>query len=270
MNRRPCCAFILVCLMTLFARPALASDGLRLHFWAGWHGRSDHSLDHVPLAYRTVPPHPDDTWIVDRSHMTDTIPDQTLSFQRPDNQDIGVDYRFLPFLGAGLIASFPDQAASTFDWSQVAELNQYGRTGRGDGMSLRYYRIKVPSGATRWLASGFVSTPWLHLARPLALRFSGGGWYDLSGFPIELEAGWDRWSSFQPWQRLGLGRIYEDRWSSKLEVGITTNQTEPRIYFTLFAGLQFPHYRTRFGDLDGVAIGLNPDPAWTFGLGYGR
>ncbi|MFA5052050.1 MAG: hypothetical protein WC544_03255 [Patescibacteria group bacterium] len=175
------------------------------------------TVSHFPLEPRSVPLHPDDGYLRYDSIANSPLRDTTLHLHRSTCIDFSGRYYPAEYFCIGTAVSLHSKDEGTINSDQRYQQNQYGDADRGYGTSLRWYQLGIKPFQVSVNAA--LSTPWIEPVRRFLFRIQAGGVYDLTGFTLTTENGYDRWSSDEDWKSFSIGRLYEHCTFVSLQLG---------------------------------------------------
>ena len=192
-------------------------------------------IDSVPYSIRAVPLHPDDDYLSGYPHATETLPNHRMTLDSSLPLGLGLTFSWNSFIETGVYIFFFAEEAVRY--SQ----NQWGDNRRLDSASLRWYQTCVQSSGVITL-SGALTSPWLMLWSDYSMgfvicRIKTGVYWDVRGYNIGLESGYDRYGFDETWKELYIEEVRDNRLFSAIEIAF--NQ-----YYLHFAcQYRIPSYR---------------------------
>jgi hypothetical protein len=160
-------------------------------------------IENVPLELRQVISHPDDTWIYGSKRTLITIPENSIGdMGRAGALSVTLSgelklYRLRLRSGPNYYLLFSGRSYPE-GTDAVREVNQFGTSGRGNGTSLVYYKMRVRP---------VLNPGWTHEAD---FRVYNGwmavGGYSINRYKLAIETGYDRWNAYSPLERKEISR----------------------------------------------------------------
>ncbi len=152
----------------------------------------------IPLRFRQIPSHPDDTWIyqnpVIKTISSDSVkPGALFYFGNRIGPEVAV-YRLKFRSGINVIIPLAPKLMP--DANSTREVNQFGTSVRGEGTSLVYYGIE----ARGTKKPGFYYEAEVHISK----KFSLLAGYGKENYNVFLQNGYDRWNKFSKYRNYHL------------------------------------------------------------------
>lgn len=181
-------------------------------------------LSGFPPAYRAIPRHHDDNWLMYAPLANNTLADDTLTMPSSFAFDLTLAFSHSPIL-LGIVFSL--QSGSTGD-STIHfrhSQNQYGTDDRGYGTSLRWYEPNIAQ--TQFGVIMGLKSPWCKISEKVGWRVETGYVRDLTGVGILMKSGYDRYSKKdEAYQTNRIGAMKVHLLFGSLEIGALTESEE--------------------------------------------